>query len=156
MPTICISYPSQESYECPVCSLCYSIYSLWMRHLSSAHSEAEINTEFKSDSCDQTFHTKQAVSNHHSKSSNVQIAKYIGMKTCKQVGVQKHIFLRDNPDWLKNNSHSESQPEDLQEETATSSSSAVDTSPAPSPSPSHTHQDTHLHQLQLTSPPRSV
>ena len=36
-------------------------------------------------------------------SSNVEIAKVIGTRTCKQVGVFKRAFLLKNPTWLKDN-----------------------------------------------------
>ena len=68
MFTVCINYPSQDTYKCPVCSSCYSIYSSWTRHLSSAHPDSKIDTKSKCDTCEQTFRTKRAVSNHHSKS----------------------------------------------------------------------------------------
>ena len=249
-----IIYPSQASYRCPVCELCYSVYSSWTRHLSTAHAETEITLNFKCDACDRSFVSRRAVANHHSKihgkstspsrrsteeagafqcsfcqqrfpskrsvaqhirnqhpaeaseqratqaanwearywtprehqlfldalakfgpSSNVKIANYIETKTCKQVGMHKRIFMRDNPGWTRDHANSTPdstpQPEDLSERlnelsiparspnstAATPEKPADDSIHDASPSPSMSHDDSmELSPSTSQVPPQSI
>ncbi len=65
--SVTLSYPNQPSYKCPVCDLCYSVYSSQTRHISVNHPDFRILCQFQCDACDRVFESKRSVANHHSK-----------------------------------------------------------------------------------------
>ncbi len=82
-------------------------------------------------------------------SSNIAISNAVQTKTCKQVGVHKRIFLRNNPDWISNHPPPTTKPqsnaltevvtpppvpaEEVSTETANPSAEAVNSPPTPLP-----------------------
>ena len=95
-------------YQCEFCENHYPSKRSLSQHIHNQHAAAA--SEQRDLQASQATSRLWTPSEHslfldalqkHGPSSNVPIARVIGTKSAKQVGVHKRIFLRDHPDWLE-------------------------------------------------------
>ena len=65
--SVVINYPNQPIYKCPFCSICYSIYTSWTRHLKVVHSSHPIGITFKCNKCPEESENRHSISAHYTK-----------------------------------------------------------------------------------------
>ena len=102
---------TEGAFRCKYCPLCFFSKKSHGQHVRNSHMDeacveraAANNNDGKRRLWDSDEIAKFKVAlKRLGPSSNVEIAKAIGTRTCKQVGVYKHAFLLKNPTWLVDN-----------------------------------------------------
>ena len=101
---------TEGAFRCKYCPLCFFSKKSHGQHVRNSHMDeacverAAANNDGKRRLWDSDEIVKFKVAlKRLGPSSNVEIAKAICTRTCKQVGVFKHAFLLKNPTWLVDN-----------------------------------------------------
>ena len=86
-------YPNQQLFKCPVCGLCFSIYSSWTRHSAREHSGTTIHQTFNCSACERTFESRRSVANHFTKTHGkpAEISR-----DCEEAGSHQCEFCNGN------------------------------------------------------------